>query len=42
MGVLFSLVCQSAPSLQLLYYLIIPSEGLEVMVIIWPILVARV
>ena len=34
MGVLSSSDCQSVPCLQLLCYLIIPSEGLEVMVII--------
>ena len=42
MGVLSSSDCQSVPCLQLLCYLIIPSKGLEVMVIICYILVARV
>ena len=42
MGVLSSSDCQSEPSLQLLCYLIIPLEGLEVMVIIYSILVTRV
>ena len=40
MGVLSSSDCQSEPSLQLICYLIIPSKGLEVMVIICYILVA--
>ena len=35
MGVLSSSDCQSVPCLQLLCYLIIPSESLEVMVIIF-------
>ena len=42
MGVLSSSDCQSESSLQLLCYLIIPLEGLEVMVIIYSILVTRV